>query len=140
MLEDVTGAGKTEAALTLVHRLLDLGAADGMYVALPTMATSNGMYQRLGQAYRGIYQADQKPSLVLAHGASKFSDAFTQSVEKFSEHISLGKQAADNSYQNDEASASAYCSAWVADSRKKALLADVGVGTLDQALLAIFTR
>ena len=34
-------------------------------------------------------------------------------------------------------SATAYCNAWLADNRKKALLADVGVGTLDQALLAV---
>ena len=38
---------------------------------------------------------------------------------------------------DQELSATAYCNAWLADSRKKALLADVGVGTLDQALLAV---
>ena len=36
-----------------------------------------------------------------------------------------------------ELAATAFCNAWLADSRKKALLADVGVGTLDQALLAV---
>ncbi len=34
-------------------------------------------------------------------------------------------------------SAGAYCNQWLADSRKKSLLADVGVGTIDQALLAV---
>src|SRR5690606_14950362 len=39
---------------------------------------------------------------------------------------------------NDTGSDStAECAAWLADSRKKALLADVGVGTIDQALLGV---
>ena len=33
--------------------------------------------------------------------------------------------------------AGAHCNAWLADNRKKAMLTDVGVGTVDQALLAI---
>lgn len=40
-------------------------------------------------------------------------------------------------YEEKEETATAQCAAWLADNRKKALLADVGVGTLDQALLAI---
>src|SRR5574337_290711 len=52
LLEDVTGAGKTEAALMLVHRLLAAGRADGFYLALPTMATAHAMYSRVAAAYR----------------------------------------------------------------------------------------
>jgi len=33
----------------LAHRLMANGLADGIYVALPTMATSNAMYTRLGK-------------------------------------------------------------------------------------------
>ena len=43
ILEDVTGAGKTEAALALAHRLLAADRADGFYFGLPTMATSNAL-------------------------------------------------------------------------------------------------
>jgi len=137
ILEDVTGAGKTEAALTLTHRLLNAGLAEGLYVALPTMATANAMYQRLGEVYRQFYQDSDQPSLILAHGARNLSDAFRKSV------ILSENQAADQNYedgrkvQDHELSATAYCNAWLADNRKKALLADVGVGTLDQALLAV---
>ncbi len=130
ILEDVTGAGKTEAAMVLTHRLMGAGLADGLYVGLPTMATANGMYERLAKSYQTLFQGKHKPSLVLAHGASKLSDAFQASIE-------LGQQAQDKSYQSDDRSASAYCNQWLADSRKKALLADVGVGTIDQALLAV---
>lgn len=52
IIEDATGAGKTEAALMLAHRLLANGAGEGLFFALPTMATSNAMYNRLAEAYR----------------------------------------------------------------------------------------
>ena len=39
VIEDLTGAGKTEAALMAAHRLMREGAAEGLYWALPTMAT-----------------------------------------------------------------------------------------------------
>jgi CRISPR-associated endonuclease/helicase Cas3 len=130
ILEDVTGAGKTEAAMVLSQRLMSAGLAKGLYVALPTMATSNAMYARLAKSYRALFSADFNPSLVLAHGAAKLSDGFVATV-------ALTQQGADLNYLNDEHSASAYCNAWLADSRKKTLLADVGVGTIDQVLLAV---
>lgn len=131
ILEDVTGAGKTEAALTLAHRLLANGLADGLYVALPTMATANSMYERLKAAYRRIYASDALPSLALAHGARHLSAGFRDSF------IQPENTAARLSYDHDDETAEAFCSAWLADSRKKSLLADVGVGTIDQALLAV---
>ncbi|HWV16182.1 MAG TPA: CRISPR-associated helicase Cas3' [Cellvibrio sp.] len=130
ILEDVTGAGKTEAAMVLVHRLMAAGLANGLYVGLPTMATANAMYKRMAESYRGLYVGQQLPSLVLAHGASQLSQSFSDSVV-------LSKQLDDKNYEPNELSASAYCNYWLADSRKKALLADVGVGTIDQALLGV---
>lgn len=129
MLEDVTGAGKTEAALTLSHRLMSQGLSDGLYIGLPTMATANGMYQRLAEAYRALYQPDYLPSLVLAHSAARYHKKFTDTVP-------LNEQSSDSNY-HQELSASTFCNAWIADSQKKSLLADVGVGTLDQVLLSI---
>jgi CRISPR-associated endonuclease/helicase Cas3 len=128
ILEDVTGAGKTEAAMVLLHRLMSHGLASGLFVGLPTMATANGMYQRMTQCYQRLFGAGQQPSLVLAHGARQLSDDFMKSVSG---------QALDADYAEDEQSASAYCNSWIADSRKKSLLADIGVGTIDQALLGI---
>jgi CRISPR-associated endonuclease/helicase Cas3 len=52
IIEDATGSGKTEAALMLAHRLMAAGRADELYVALPTMATSDAMYARLAGVYR----------------------------------------------------------------------------------------
>jgi|TARA_R100000935_G_scaffold15320_2_gene30556 CRISPR-associated endonuclease/helicase Cas3 len=129
VLEDVTGAGKTEAAMTLVHRLLEHGQARGVYFGLPTMATSNAMYGRVADIYRRWFDEQQVPNLVLAHGARHLNTDFAHSV--------VSEQARDHAYGDGEQTASAACNQWFADSRKKALLADVGVGTVDQALMAV---
>lgn len=131
ILEDVTGAGKTEAALILAHRLMAAGLAGGIYFGLPTMATANQMYQRVGSAYRRLYADDSSPSLVLAHGARELVDGFRGSV------LHGASAQGNHDYQAGENSATSQCSAWLADSQKRALLAHVGVGTLDQALLGI---
>ena len=129
ILEDVTGAGKTEAALILAARLMAAGQAQGLYIGLPTMATANAMYDRMRKVYRRLYQpGEPRPSLILSHSARHLSDTFRQSL--------LTAQAADPRY-GDEESIVAQCNRWLADNRKKALLADVGIGTIDQALLAV---
>jgi CRISPR-associated endonuclease/helicase Cas3 len=130
ILEDMTGTGKTEAALILASRLMNEGRGSGIYVALPTMATANAMYDRLATAYRKLFTDKSSPSLVLAHSARHLSGAFRKSI--------LAQDAAtDSSYDKGDDSATALCSSWIADNRKKSLLADVGVGTLDQALLSV---
>lgn len=131
LLEDVTGAGKTEAALILTQRLMQQGYAHGLYFALPSMATANQMYERVGPVYSKLYEEGARPSLVLSHGARQLVDGFRRSV------LQAGDQHGDMPYQPGEGSASIQCNAWLADNRKKALLAEVGVGTIDQALLAI---
>jgi len=130
ILEDVTGAGKTEAAVMLAHRLMVAGNAQGIYFGLPTMATANAMYDRMAKIYQRLFQGDIKPSLVLAHGARDLSAHFRQAIVP-----TAGEKT--ESYGDDTESANSHCSSWLADNRKKALLAEVGVGTIDQALMAI---
>lgn len=129
ILEDVTGAGKTEAALTLAHRLQARGLAEGIYVALPTMATANGMYVRMRDCALRFFADDQYPSLILAHGARDLMPGFRQSVGLYATE--------EAQLDDDEEPATVRCNAWLADNRKKTFFADLGVGTLDQALLAV---
>ncbi|HEX7325234.1 MAG TPA: CRISPR-associated helicase Cas3' [Rhodanobacteraceae bacterium] len=130
LLEDVTGAGKTEAALELAQRLIAAGHADGLFVGLPTMATANAMYARIAPMASNVFDSATPPSVVLAHGQRKLSPAFRDSI------LQAATAQAETGGGKDE-TASARCAAWLADSNKKALLANIGVGTLDQALLAI---
>lgn len=134
ILEDVTGAGKTEAALTLTHRLMQAGAADGFYFGLPTMATSNAMFSRVAKHYQQMLSSngDKQPSIVLAHGAREMNDIFREAV--------FASGGEERIYHKNDNTITAQCNQWLADSRKKALLAPVGVGTIDQALLAVLPR
>ncbi len=125
ILEEVTGGGKTEAAFILAQRLMAKGLADGIFMALPTMATANAMYKRVRAIYKKLFQDDADPSLVLAHSSGPM-------VLKMEKNTRL-----DHGYGGDESSATQDCAAWFSDNRKKALLAHVGVGTIDQALLSI---
>jgi CRISPR-associated endonuclease/helicase Cas3 len=131
ILEEVTGAGKTEAALMLAQRLMAGGGGDGLYLALPTMATSNAMYRRVVKQGLAGRLFGGEPGLVLAHSAARLMEPPSSRAEP------LGAGPGEADYQPGEAAAAGLRTAWVGDSRKKALLADFGIGTLDQALLAI---
>lgn len=124
IIEEITGAGKTEAALMLAHRLISTGYADGIYFGLPTMATANAMHERVERIYRKLFVEASIPALVLAHSASR-------------QYLALENNAEESNDVENSENAQADAKAWLYDNRKKALLAHVGVGTIDQALLAI---
>ncbi len=134
VIEDDTGSGKTEAALMLSHRLIRNGGAEGLYIALPTMASANAMFDRLARTQRHLFTPGSVPSISLAHSARWFHEGFRRAT------LSAGRNERPYSMAGDpdsEATASAACAAWVSDDRRKAFLADVGAGTIDQALLAV---
>jgi len=117
VIEDETGAGKTEAAMILAQRMMRAGKGRGLYVALPTMATSDAMFARAAGTVGRMFVSP--PTLTLAHGRAALSQAFRDLVPG-----------------SDNAPEDVSCTPWLADGRRRALLADVGVGTIDQALLA----
>lgn len=117
-IEDETGAGKTEAALLLAQRMLLTGKGRGIFFALPTMATANAMFDRARDIVGRMFS--QPPNLTLAHGRAPLSRAWRE----LREHRAA---------QEDTPG----CTDWLADNRRRALLAQVGVGTIDQALLSV---
>jgi len=118
VIEDETGAGKTEAALLLARRMLMAGKGKGLFFGLPTMATSDAMFGRLRRSIGRLFEGT--PSLALAHGRAHLSRDFRSII------------TADPKGEDDVS-----CTRWLADDRRKALMADVGVGTIDQALQAV---
>lgn len=132
ILEDVTGAGKTEAAHLLVHRLMAERRASGAWWAMPTMATANAMYARQADMLAGLFDpAGERPSLALSHGQSRLHERFQASRADWgAPEVPLGDGVA-------ELPASAACAAFLADDKRLSLLADVGAGTIDQAVLAV---
>ena len=127
LLEDVTGAGKTEAAMMLAYRLMAHGAAQGFFIGLPTMATANAMYRRVAEVYQKLFAG--QASLALGHGFKDLVELFAATV--------LPPDASEGDPAQTDETASARCSAWLADHNKRVLLAPAGVGTVDQALLAV---
>ncbi len=119
LIEDATGSGKTEAALMLASRMMALDKGSGIFFALPTMATSNAMLDRLEKIVPKLFEG--RPSLALTHGQSKQNTLFRKLIGK------------DGSDPNEPVT----CGQWLADDRRRVLLADVGVGTIDQALMAV---
>ena len=118
IIEDGTGSGKTEAALILAQRMLTAKKAQGLYFALPTMATSDAMFHRIELALPNMFET--APTFTLAHGRADLSERY--------------RDLQNNRTQSED---EAGPTTWLADSRRRALLAQIGVGTIDQALLAV---
>ncbi len=119
IIEAPMGEGKTEAALYLAHQWEAAGFR-GMYVALPTQATANQLH---GRVRHFLEQRDRNANLVLAHGG-----AWDQ------------PRLLPSSVHSDEAATADLATVAAAEwflGRKRALLAPYGVGTVDQALMAV---
>lgn len=123
LIEAPTGSGKTEAALAYAWRLLAMGVADSIVFALPTQATANAMLERV-EAF--ATQAYGKANVVLAHGKSKLNANFQTLVEHGQRLTAQGREEA-----------AVQCAAWLASSRKRVFLGQVGVCTIDQVLLSV---
>ncbi len=69
IVEADTGSGKTEFALAYASLLIDQGLADGIVFGLPTQATTNGLFNRVGEAANKLFPDS---AVTLAHSKSKY--------------------------------------------------------------------
>lgn len=131
IIESPMGEGKTEAALYLMESAARVLGATGCYVALPTQATSNQMFARVVAYLRKRFPASADTvNVQLLHGHADLSAAFALLRE--AAEISPTNVEGDALYTN----ASVVAAEWFTY-RKRGLLAPFGVGTVDQALLAV---
>lgn len=131
IVEDLTGSGKTEAALVLAYRLMEAKLANGVFVALPTQATADQMFDRVCDVYANFFQS--KASCILAHGQRHLSSKFKTMLGL--ENPPDEREPAALQQSEEHPPASATCNQWFGDSLKKCLLGSVGVGTVDQVML-----
>ena len=120
LLEAPMGEGKTEAAFFAHLELQRRFGHRGLYVALPTKATGNAMFTRTLKFLRdqGI---KRNLDIQLVHGGALLNDAF---------------QDLKVSGIWDEKEGQVRAGEWFTN-KKRALLSEYGVGTIDQALLPI---
>jgi len=120
ILEAPTGIGKTEVAFYAADRLLQQHGGAGLYVAMPTQATSNQMFQRT-QDFLATRYPHTPINIHLVHGNAWWASQMGEfSIIPIGESVQEGVAAA----------------AWFLP-RKRTLLAPFGVGTVDQALMSV---
>ena len=118
LIEAPMGEGKTEAALLAAEVVAAKTGAAGLFVGLPTQATTDQMFSRVTDWLR---RAASPPTVALAHGKARRNQAYRRLMP-----AGVGM---------DEDAAGLTASQWLAG-RKRVLLTPVVVGTIDQLLLA----
>ena len=124
IVEDSMGGGKTEAALGLAYHLWEAGGVHGIYFALPTQTTSNRLFYRMQDFLENCGVPITEQTYRLAHGNSwLLKDALYPNAPQHLQFIP-GKETSWDLLH------------WFSSSRRT-LLAPFGVGTVDQALMAV---
>jgi len=119
IIEAPTGSGKTEAALYLADRWAVRLRQRGLYVAMPTMATSNQMYGRVCEFMDCRYRGSAVTPLLIHSQARWKRDASPRVV-----------------IDDERPASSIEAMTWFLQ-RKRSLLAPLGVGTVDQTFLSV---
>lgn len=121
ILEAETGVGKTEAALAAAHVIANASDAQGIYFAAPTMATANGLLERTIEWAKNTTDSGAVSSLYLAHSKNQLAQPYQELRFR-----GIGEDGA--------AGENVVASSWMSG-RRRGLLSNVVVGTVDQVLM-----
>lgn len=121
LLEAPMGEGKTEAAFFAHLELQRRFDHRGLYIALPTKATGNAMFKRTLNFLQG-WGTNRRLDLQLIHGGALLNDTFQNLKVSGIHDPKLGGDVRAGEWFTN---------------KKRALLSEYGVGTVDQALLPI---
>ncbi|MFC5846823.1 CRISPR-associated helicase Cas3' [Deinococcus petrolearius] len=147
LVEAPMGEGKTEAALYAHLQLQRAAGHRGLYVALPTQATGSAMYGRL-RTFLGHQAAGRDEpvtvDLQLLHGGAALHGTYQADLARTARARSAQEQrlslranlSGDSAESRAEAQEQVQAAQWFSH-RKRALLSEYGVGTVDQALLGV---
>lgn len=132
IVEGPTGEGKTEGAFARAARQQAHTQGSGLYVAMPTQATSNGLFPRtlnfLKHAQAGT------ANFRLVHGNADLhpaQEALVQQIDDLDPLFDADDQPSSGSLQGQVRTLR-----WFLP-RKRSLLAPHGLGTVDQAFLGV---
>lgn len=130
VIEAPMGEGKTEAAFYLAE-CWNAGGLRGAYIAMPTQATSNQLYERFREFLARRYNAGEKVNLQLLHGHASLNAG----IKLLDGDIPICSPN-DIDAGGEQGDATVGAAEWFTY-RKRGLLAPFGVGTVDQALLSV---
>lgn len=133
IVEAPMGEGKTEAALAAAEILAARWGAGGLFVALPTQATSDAMFDRVVNWLDAMGAGDRQVagSITLAHGKARFNRLF-QGMVQAGRPGEIGRDECEDGSKIPHA---VVADSWLSG-RKKAQLANFTVCTIDQLLFA----
>jgi CRISPR-associated endonuclease/helicase Cas3 len=138
VIEAPMGEGKTEAAMYLADHCNVWLNQRGCYFALPTQATSNQMFSRVHEFLKSRF-AGQRVLLQLLHGHAALSAEFETNLKQGATLLKLTPVYDDTGtahQHHDDCTPGVVAAEWFTH-RKRGLLAPFGVGTVDQALMAV---
>ncbi len=121
LIEAPMGEGKTEAAFYAHLEMQRRNGHRGLYMALPTKATGNAMFKRTLK-FLSAQGGERKLDMQLAHGATHLNDSF-QNLRLTGIH-------------DPDAGGEIRAGEWFTN-KKRAMLSEYGVGTVDQAIVPI---
>ena len=125
LIEAPMGEGKTEAALMAAELLSIKFGMGGAAFALPTQATSDGIFPRMKSWIDSVSSEHEEHSLFLSHGKSHFNKVY--------------RSLPHSDWNVSEDRSGAVVHEWF-NGRKKGLLSDFVVCTVDQILMAGLKR
>lgn len=130
IVEAPPGSGKTELAFAAAEVLMRERGLQGIFVALPTQATTNAMFERVTSWLTSILGDEpQKLGVHLAHGKNNLNKSFMELLESGHSPLEVYDDDADNKDNG------LHASRWMGQ-RWRSTLSPVVVGTIDQVLLA----
>nr|WP_282441385.1 CRISPR-associated helicase Cas3' [Corynebacterium antarcticum] len=134
LIEAPTGEGKTEAALAAAEIVASRFGHGGAVIALPTCATSDGIFPRVLSWISRAVPEDVDASAVLCHSRAQFNDEYRGLMEGDQPHLHPVYDYTDASA--NDTGCGRISAHWWLRGRKKSSLADFSVGTIDQVLFA----
>jgi len=133
IIEAPMGEGKTEAALAAAEVLAARSGAGGVFLALPTRATSDAMFARVRSWLARVPDSSHDAgalAVMLAHGKARFNDDFRAMTRGYSTGVEPDAHD-DGAARGKTRDVTAH--RWLSG-RKKAMLSSFVVGTIDQLL------
>lgn len=123
VIESETGSGKTEAALWRFVRMYEAGLVDGLYFALPTRAAAVQIHGRVNDFIARLFSSGTAPETVLA------VPGYLQAGDSTGRHLRDYEVWWDDDVRDGRR--------WAAERPKQFLMAQIAVGTIDQAMLGV---